>query len=174
MSGTDEDTDPGIRPPDHGAGREDPATGSRSAGPGVERRDPSTDTGEAAIPDKLFFRIGEAAQLVGVEAHVLRYWETEFRVRPQRSSTGQRMYRRKDISRFLKIKRLLHDEGFTIAGARKALADPGDAGSPGNPTGVDSARAREVLARIADLRKRVATMRARVASSGVADTPPHS
>lgn len=135
------------------------------APPGDEDTDPGS-----AIPDKLFFRIGEAAQLVGVEAHVLRYWETEFRVRPQRSSTGQRMYRRKDIARFLKIKRLLHDEGFTIAGARKALAEPGEAATGGG-SAVDSGRAREALGRIADLRKRVATLRARVASSGVAGTP---
>ncbi len=139
------------------------------APPGDEDTDPGS-----AIPDKLFFRIGEAAQLVGVEAHVLRYWETEFRVRPQRSSTGQRMYRRKDIARFLKIKRLLHDEGFTIAGARKALAEPGEPATGGGPSGVDPTRAREVLGRIADLRKRVATMRARVASSGVAAKPTSS
>ena len=73
------------------------------------------------IPDKLFFRIGEAAELVGVETHVLRYWETEFKMRPQRSGSGQRMYRRKDIEKFLRIRNLLHERGFTIAGARKSL-----------------------------------------------------
>lgn len=130
--------------------------------------DEDTDPG-VSIPDKLFFRIGEAAQLVGVEPHVLRYWETEFRIRPQRSSTGQRMYRRKDIARFLKIKRLLHDEGFTIAGARKALSDNGAEPLPaGAPNGVDPARAREIVGRVDELRKRIAALRSRVATSGVA------
>ena len=89
------------------------------------------DDPEILIPDKMFFRIGELADLVGVEPHVLRYWETEFRIRPQRSPSGQRMYRRKDISKFLRIKTLLYKQGFTIAGARRALADAteGDAGA---------------------------------------------
>ena len=73
------------------------------------------------IPDKMFFRIGEASELVGVEAHVLRYWEGEFKLRPQRSASGQRMYRRKDLEKFLRIRQLVHEEGFTLAGARKAL-----------------------------------------------------
>jgi len=76
---------------------------------------------EGVVPDKLYFRIGEVAELVGVEPHVLRYWETEFRMRPHRSSSGQRLYRKKDIERFLRIRKLLHAEGFTIAGARKVL-----------------------------------------------------
>ena len=59
---------------------------------------------DGAIPDKMFFRIGEAASLVGVETHVLRYWEGEFKVRPQRSKSGQRMYRRKDIATFMRIR----------------------------------------------------------------------
>ncbi len=74
------------------------------------------------IPDRLAYRIGEIAEIVGVEPHVLRYWETEFRIRPQRSPSGQRMYRRKDLDKFLRIKKLLHEQGYTIAGARKALA----------------------------------------------------
>jgi DNA-binding transcriptional MerR regulator len=74
------------------------------------------------IPDRMAYRIGEIADIVGVEPHVLRYWETEFRIRPQRSPSGQRMYRRKDLARFLRIKKLLHEEGYTIAGARKALS----------------------------------------------------
>ena len=81
---------------------------------------------DVEIPDKLFFRIGEVSQLVGVEPHVLRYWETEFKMRPKRSSSGQRMYQRGDISGFLRIRTLLHDKGFTIAGARKALDAPAD------------------------------------------------
>lgn len=108
------------------------------------------------LPDKLFFRIGEAAQLVGVEPHVLRYWETEFKLRPQRSSSGQRMYRRKDIARFLRIRKLLHEEGFTIAGARKALSDPGSEAPAADP-----GRLGEALERVRDLRTRIGELRQR-------------
>ncbi len=81
----------------------------------------SEDVGPS-IPDKLFFRIGEVAQLVGVEAYVLRYWESEFPgLSPRKSSSGQRMFRRKDVELLLNIKHLLYDRKFTIEGARKAL-----------------------------------------------------
>ena len=74
------------------------------------------------IPDKLFFRIGEVSQLVGVEPYVLRYWESEFPgLSPKKSSTGQRMFRRKDVEMLLNIKELLYEKKFTIEGARKAL-----------------------------------------------------
>src|SRR6202789_560956 len=74
------------------------------------------------IPDKLFFRIGEVSRLVGVEPYVLRYWESEFPgLSPKKSSTGQRMFRRKDVELLLNIKHLLYNEKFTIEGARKAL-----------------------------------------------------
>jgi DNA-binding transcriptional MerR regulator len=74
------------------------------------------------IPDKLFFRIGEVSQLVGVEPYVLRYWESEFPgLSPKKSNTGQRMFRRKDVELLLNIKQLLYDKKFTIEGARKAL-----------------------------------------------------
>lgn len=74
------------------------------------------------IPDKLFFRIGEVSQLVGVEPYVLRYWETEFPgLAPKKSNTGQRMFRRKDVELLLNIKQLLYEKKFTIEGARKAL-----------------------------------------------------
>src|ERR1700735_387439 len=74
------------------------------------------------IPDKLFFRIGEVSQLVGVEPYVLRYWESEFPgLAPKKSSSGQRMFRRKDVEMLLSIKHLLYNEKFTIEGARKAL-----------------------------------------------------
>ncbi len=74
------------------------------------------------IPDKLFFRIGEVSQLVGVEPYVLRYWESEFPgLSPKKSNTGQRMFRRKDVELLLHIKHLLYIEKFTIEGARKAL-----------------------------------------------------
>ena len=77
---------------------------------------------EVVIPDKLFFKIGEVCDLVGVQAHVLRYWETEFpMLSPQKNASGQRSYRKKDVEIALKIKQLLYKEMFTIAGARKKL-----------------------------------------------------
>ena len=80
------------------------------------------------IPDKLFFKIGEVCELVGVQAHVLRYWESEFpMLQPQKNRAGQRTYRRKDVEMALRIKALLYDEGFTIAGAKKKLQGEGRA-----------------------------------------------
>ena len=80
--------------------------------------------GQPVIPDKLFFRIGEVSQLVGVEAYVLRYWETEFPgLSPRKSSSGQRMFRRKDVELLLRIKDLLYGQKFTIEGARKVLLE---------------------------------------------------
>ena len=76
----------------------------------------------AAIPDKLYFRIGEVSKLCRLPAYVLRFWETEFpQLKPVKSSTGQRMYRKKDVEAVVRIKTLLYDEGFTIAGARQQL-----------------------------------------------------
>ena len=80
--------------------------------------------GQAAvmIPEKIYFKIGEVCDIVGVQAHVLRYWETEFSMlSPQKNRSGQRSYRRKDVETALRIKQLLYDEMFTIAGARKKL-----------------------------------------------------
>ncbi|MEW6327762.1 MAG: MerR family transcriptional regulator [Thermodesulfobacteriota bacterium] len=75
-----------------------------------------------SIPDKRYFKIGEVSQIVGVEPHVLRYWEAEFKeIRPYRPPSGQRLYRKSDLELVMEIKRLLYEEGFTIAGARKAL-----------------------------------------------------
>src|SRR5438552_2152556 len=77
---------------------------------------------------KLYYRIGEVAHIVGVQPHVLRYWETEFRsIRPQKSSKGQRVYSRRDVEKLLRVKDLLKNQGFTIAGARKQLSEPGAA-----------------------------------------------
>jgi DNA-binding transcriptional MerR regulator len=82
----------------------------------------SIKTTEVVIPDKLYFRIGEVAQLCRLPAYVLRFWETEFpQLRPVKGSTGQRMYRHKDVENVLRIKKLLYEEGFTIAGARQHL-----------------------------------------------------
>ena len=74
------------------------------------------------IPDKLFFKIGEVAGIADTKPHVLRYWETEFGIlRPVKNASGQRVYRRRDVEVVLEIKRLLHQERFTIAGAKKRL-----------------------------------------------------
>ena len=76
-----------------------------------------------AIPEKLFFKIGEVCEIAGVQAHVLRYWETEFpTLAPQKNRAGQRTYRRRDVEMALRIKELLYDEQYTIAGAKKKLA----------------------------------------------------
>src|SRR6266705_3643163 len=82
----------------------------------------SGKSSEILIPEKLYFRIGEVARLCRLPAYVLRFWETEFpQLKPVKSSTGQRMYRRKDVEAVLRIKKLLYEEGFTIAGARQQL-----------------------------------------------------
>src|SRR5438270_6578848 len=77
---------------------------------------------EILIPDKLYFRIGEVATLCHLPAYVLRFWESEFpQLKPVKSSTGQRMYRRRDVESVLRIKQLLYEQGFTISGARQQL-----------------------------------------------------
>lgn len=74
------------------------------------------------IPDKLYFRIGEVSKIAGLPTYVLRFWESEFsRIRPKRTSSGQRLYTRSDIELILKIKQLLYDKKFTIQGARQHL-----------------------------------------------------
>jgi len=83
-----------------------------------------------AIPEKLFFKIGEVCDICGVQAHVLRYWETEFpTLAPQKNRAGQRTYRRRDVEMALRIKELLYDEQYTIAGAKKRLANDTRGGS---------------------------------------------
>jgi len=78
--------------------------------------------GSPEIPDKLYFKIGEVSELLGVEPYVLRYWETEFSVlSPKKSGTGHRLYRRKDVELLLRIKHLLYEKRFTIEGARQSL-----------------------------------------------------
>ena len=82
--------------------------------------------GRHELPPKLYYRIGEVAGIVGVEPHVLRYWETEFRsIRPQKSAKGQRVYSRRDVETLLKVKDLLYQHKFTIAGARRKLREGG-------------------------------------------------
>ena len=78
-----------------------------------------------SLPQKLYFRIGEVAGIVGVEPHVLRYWEREFRnIRPTKSARGQRVYSRRDVENLLRVRELLYTQGLTIAGARKQLQRP--------------------------------------------------
>jgi len=80
----------------------------------------------SGIPDKAFFKIGEASRLVGVKPYVLRYWETEFRsLRPQKTKSQQRLYRRSDVELLLKIRHLLYDKRYTIEGARSRLRGEG-------------------------------------------------
>jgi DNA-binding transcriptional MerR regulator len=87
-----------------------------------KKRRKSGSASDPVIPDKLYFRIGEVARLCRLPAYVLRFWETEFpMLKPVKSSTGQRMYRQRDVENVLRIKQLLYEEGFTIAGARQHL-----------------------------------------------------
>jgi DNA-binding transcriptional MerR regulator len=82
-----------------------------------KRLPPSTE-----IPDRLYFRIGDVARICGVEPYVLRFWETQFpNLKPNKGGTGQRLYRRREVELALRIKQLVHQEGYTLAGARQAL-----------------------------------------------------
>ncbi len=79
---------------------------------------------QVSIPEKLFFKIGEVCELAGVQAHVLRYWESEFpMLAPQKNRAGQRVYRKRDVEMALRIKELLYEDQYTIAGAKKRLAN---------------------------------------------------
>jgi len=120
----------------------------------VAKKASAAENVEQEIPDKLYFRIGEVAQLVGVDAHVLRYWESEFKMKPHRSGSGQRHYRKQDLSQFYRIKHLLHEEGYTIAGARKVLSS-----NSGQSPSADVGRIREALSGINRLRLRIQAFR---------------
>src|SRR5439155_24914535 len=90
----------------------------------VVSMDVALQPGSPEIPDKLYFKIGEVSELLGVEPYVLRYWETEFpAVAPKKSGAGHRLYRRKDVELLLRIKHLLYEKRFTIEGARQTLQD---------------------------------------------------
>ena len=109
------------------------------------------------LPTKLYFRIGEVASAVGVEPHVLRYWETEFRsIRPQKSSRGQRVYSRRDVETLMKVRELLYDRGFTIAGARKQLRDGGiEPREAADPTLLGATKMRAALT---DIRQEIVSL----------------
>jgi DNA-binding transcriptional MerR regulator len=88
-----------------------------------------SDDDKNELPDKIYFKIGEVAEIVGVEPYVLRYWETEFpALRPGKSRSQQRLYRKRDVEVLLRIKKLLYDDMYTIAGAKRQLARSGDKG----------------------------------------------
>lgn len=101
-------------------------------GVATRRRKPEPANAETGIPDKPYFKIGEAARLCAVKPYVLRYWETEFHsLRLQKTRSQQRLYRRKDVELLLKIRHLLYEERFTIEGARARLRELGhDEGPP--------------------------------------------
>lgn len=102
----------------------------------MARKKSARKADEILIPDKLYFRIGEVASLCHLPAYVLRFWESEFpQLKPVKSSTGQRMYRKRDVESVLRIKQLLYEQGFTISGARQHLraetkSDKGQAAIP--------------------------------------------
>lgn len=105
-------------------------------------------SGEVVIPDKLYFRIGEVSRLCRLPSYVLRFWETEFpQLKPSKSSTGQRMYRKPDVENVLRIKQLLYQEGFTIAGARQCLRAEGkkkQTALPFAPSGANISQIKQV------------------------------
>jgi DNA-binding transcriptional MerR regulator len=93
------------------------------------------------IPDRLYFKIGDVARICGVKTYVLRFWETQFpQLKPNKSGTGQRLYRRNDVELALRIKQLVHGEGYTLAGARQVM------GQPAGPRPVRRSRAMEAAA----------------------------
>jgi DNA-binding transcriptional MerR regulator len=84
-----------------------------------------------SIPDRLYFKIGDVARICGLETYVLRFWESQFpQLKPNKSGTGQRLYRRRDVETALEIKRLVHGEGYTLPGARQALEQISRSTSP--------------------------------------------
>ena len=109
----------------------------------------STPPGPESIPDKLYFKIGEVKKITGIEPHVLRYWESEFKIiRPQRASSKQRLYRRIDVENILTIKKLLYEDGFTVPGARKYLKEKKEAKKKSPEPDISKSKARSMLAEL--------------------------
>jgi DNA-binding transcriptional MerR regulator len=107
-----------------------------------------------ALPDKLFFKIGEVAQIVGVRAHVLRYWESEFAaLRPLKTRGSHRVYRRRDVELAVLLRHLLHEEGLTIAGAKRRLRETGRREGSSREAGSREAGSREAGSREAGPRE---------------------
>jgi DNA-binding transcriptional MerR regulator len=108
-------------------------------------------TQQPELPNKLYFRIGEVAKIVGVKPYVLRYWETEFSIlKPGKTPSRHRLYRRHDVEMLLEIKMLLYEEGFTIAGAKKKLKE--------TENGEEKAEEREILPAVSLLSEAVTTL----------------
>jgi len=109
------------------------------------------DMPKIELPDKIYFKIGEASRIAGVQPHVLRFWETEFkRIKPKRTSSGQRMYRKKDVELILTIKHLLYVNKYTIEGAKNALRTKPST-TPKMDTNDTLKEIREELVRIRDM-----------------------
>jgi DNA-binding transcriptional MerR regulator len=109
----------------------------------------SASLGPGCIPDKLYFKIGEVKKITGVEPHVLRYWESEFKIiRPQRASSKQRLYRRVDVENILTIKKLLYEDGYTVPGARKLLTEKKDEKKSKPEPKIPGTKARSMLAEL--------------------------
>ena len=115
----------------------------------VQQKDLSASHDLGNIPDKHYFKIGEVKQITGVEPHVLRYWESEFRIiRPQRASSKQRLYRRVDVENILAIKKLLYEDGYTVPGARKFLTAKKDEKKSKAKPRMPGTRTRSMLAEL--------------------------
>lgn len=118
-----------------------------------------------ALPDKLFFKIGEVAQIVGVATHVLRYWESEFvALRPLKTRGSHRVYRRRDVELAVLLKRLLHEEGLTIAGAKRRLRESGQY-RIAEPTTPPELRADDRRAELVAMRDELTALLAALASA---------
>jgi DNA-binding transcriptional MerR regulator len=134
------------------------------------------DAATAAIPDKLYFRIGEVAKLCEVEAYVLRFWESEFpQLKPNKGGTGQRLYRKRDVEMALRVKRLLHDEGYTIAGARQVLQSEGRDGKKQPELPLNAEKVPQIAdknhARLLRLRKELKELLGMLSSDPAPSTP---
>jgi DNA-binding transcriptional MerR regulator len=136
---------------------------------------------QTIIPDRLYFKIGDVAKICDLETYVLRFWETEFpQLKPNKSGTGQRLYRRRDVELVLEIKRLVHGEGYTLSGARQALSQiqHGRRMDPKRepqsalplPAGETNARPDRVAATIGQVRAELRELAAQLAAP-VADAP---
>ncbi len=101
--------------------QQDPAAGNAAS---RERPAPPAAELPSEVPDRLYFRIGEVSAITGVPPYVLRYWESEFpALQPRKSGGGQRLYRKRDVAMILEIKKLLYQERYTVAGARRRLTE---------------------------------------------------
>ena len=102
------------------------------------------------VPEKIFYRIGEISRIAGIKPHVLRYWETEFSaIKPEKSRRGQRLYKRSDLDAVLKIRRLLYEERYTIAGAKRAIRDMAPESDPDR----DKRKIREAVLELKTIRE---------------------